>query len=569
VSRRDRARARALAGLLVAAWAGAASAQAAPGAASSTTAVDRARAAEEDAMFGAARAAEEDAMFGAAPVATSTGATSAVGGAAPLGGSTAVGDAGEADALLGTTAQATIDARMRDAYDKLTIGGFLWLLGSAALTPDATAGTGELSSPSFADVYLDVRPVDRIRGYVRGRLRFDVTQRDGDYTAFGTPVQPVSVLLDQAWIKTDIAETVFLTLGREKIRWGATRFFLPTDFVNTTRLDAVGGVLLFDQRVGVGVVKAHLPIESLGWNFYAIAGIEGARRPDEVAALARAEFLLGETELALSFGARKGNATRLGLSLSSGLSIFELRFDAALEHALPGNFVRGQCDVASGQLGEVYSRADEWVPRVAGGIETSIALGDDDTLILGGEYFYNHAGYGDDAIYPCLLQPNVNGFTPFLLGKHYTGLYAVVDRPLRFENVTLTASALANLSDQSGLARFDYRVRVLSFLSVNAWVAGYFGATGSEFRFGYKQAGNTTLAAAIGNADLLATLPPEQLGLLFPGVDPAQLAQLSAQLQGARDLPAAQRAQLAELTRRGLDISPRTFELGVGARVDF
>ena len=54
-----------------------------------------------------------------------------------------------------------------------------------------------------------------------------------------------------------------------------------------------------------------------------------------------------------------------------------------------------------------------------------------------------------------------------------------------------------------------------------------------------------------------------------PGVDPAQLAQLSAQLQGARDLPAAQRTQLAELTRRGLDISPRTFELGVGARVDF
>ena len=53
-------------------------------------------------------------------------------------------------------------------------------------------------------------------------------------------------------------------------------------------------------RLGVSLIKLHLPIESLGWNFYVIGNFEGVDQPKQIGGAFRAEFVYGPAELGLS-----------------------------------------------------------------------------------------------------------------------------------------------------------------------------------------------------------------------------------------------------------------------------
>lgn len=484
-------------------------------------------------------AAREAEMFGAEPAATTAStATAAAEGASDRstrdeqmfgGGPSSVPD----DPLAPTRDAASVSALLEEAYDKLAIGGLLFLQADAALSDygdAAPAVMGQpagrdglataLGSPSFFDVYFDARPSEQVRAYVRGRLNFDASAVGGGKVAFGRVLDPYSVALDQAWLKFDLFESLFVTVGREKVKFGVGRLWNPTDFVNQERLDALAGVTVFDRRLGVGVLKLHVPVESLGWNFYAIGTLDGADALDEPGAILRAEFLLGTTEVALSGSARKNNPQRLGLSVSSAVWWFDVKAEAALSFDSSELSLRGPCNAAQAaselvpgattlpaSLGEVFDRSDEVVPQILAGAEIGIPFGDDDTFYLGGEYFYNHAGYADESYYGCLIarpiiaatlgiagpQPQ---FTPFYLGQHYVGAYAFVQAPGRWDDSSFFLSALANMSDTTGVVRFDYRHRALTFLNVNAYVSGRLGGKGGEYRFNFRLPGTVAAAAA-------------------------------------------------------------------------
>ena len=72
--------------------------------------------------------------------------------------------------------------------------------------------------------------------------------------------------------KLDVYRTLFITVGQQPIRWGEGRFWNPTDLLNQQARDPLA---IFDERLGVGLVKLHLPIEALAWNLYAVANLEG------------------------------------------------------------------------------------------------------------------------------------------------------------------------------------------------------------------------------------------------------------------------------------------------------
>ena len=186
-------------------------------------------------------------------------------------------------------------------------------------TPDEWA----LSAPSLLDVFLDARPNDRVRGFVLGRMFFDPTLRPG-----GAPPATVqagvsqstggsmgsadlnslfarrrragrTALLDQMWLRFDVARTVFVTAGKQHVRWGTGRFWSPTDFLHVRRRDPLA---VFDARTGTTMVKLHMPWEAQGWNFYAYGLLEDAgahphRRTDRGAG--RAEIVFGTTEVGL------------------------------------------------------------------------------------------------------------------------------------------------------------------------------------------------------------------------------------------------------------------------------
>jgi hypothetical protein len=119
----------------------------------------------------------------------------------------------------------------------------------------------------------------------------------------------------------------------------------------------------------------------------------------------------------------------------------------------------------------------------SGGLNTTIVLGENNNLILGGEYFYNSYGYDSASVYPLLFAQGA--FQPFYTGKHYGAIYATFTSPtLLGESASLVLSNLANLSDRSLISRLDYLKRVLSYLYLEAFADLHYGRRGGEFRLG-------------------------------------------------------------------------------------
>lgn len=374
---------------------------------------------------------------------------------------------------------------------RVTIGGRLYLRLNAAIPDDPAPEEVTLSSPNFLDLYVDARPNDRVRGYVQGRLSQSLTTQEGDTDAFGNPVEPTKVVLDQMWLNFDVGRKVFLTLGRQRVKWGAGRFWNPTDFLQPARLDPLA---FFDERTGVGLVKVHIPFEKTGTNLYAFADIEGANAIDQVGAAWRLEQVVGTTEVAVSGAVGKDRPTRLGAQVSTAVWIFDLKAEAAITRGLSTNFYEGAFDwgpldedgaasFLTIETPDAYTREDEWIPQVVAGLEFPIRYNDEDSVTIGAEYFYNDAGYDDASLYPWLVFNDA--FTPFYIGRHYAGAYVYLPGPGRWDDHTFTASTIGNLSDKSFTSRLDYSVRALTFLSVNAYVAGHYGQIG-ELRLGLE-----------------------------------------------------------------------------------
>lgn len=381
-----------------------------------------------------------------------------------------------------------LEGRLLQADDPLTLGGRMYLRLDYNVFDEGGPEEQPLSSPNLVDLFLDVRPNDRLRAFVQGRLRYTPTLSDCDptaedcglstFAAFGNQ-RRTDVALDQLWVNFDVGRTVFVTAGRQRIKWGTGRFWNPTDFLNQQTLDPLA---IFDERPGSDLVKAHLPIESLGWNLYAVANLDGATSPEEVGGAARAEVLLGTTELALSAGARKDTPLRLGADVSTAIWLFDVRVEGAVSHDVKAAFYEGDFDLGSGTFPTQVDRSDDWIAQVVAGTEVEIGYSDTDSFFLGAEYFFNDAGYENADLYPWLLANGAFNF--FYVGRHYAAAYALLPSPGDWNDWTFTVSGLSNLSDRSVLARGDIRVQALTYLSVNTYASVHTGERG-EFRLGF------------------------------------------------------------------------------------
>lgn len=414
---------------------------------------------------------------------------------------------------------AAMDEALEQAEDRLVMGGFLFMQGNYSINESDDSADWTLRAPQLFDLFLDARPNPRLRTYIRGRLLYDFTTKEPTQTLLGESETPeaqdlrslggtpskTTVQLDQLWVKFDIDRTVYVTIGRQRIRWGSGRFWNPTDFLNASQIDPLA---LFDARLGVDLVKLHLPVESLGWNFYAFGILGDSTNLGDVGGALRGEFVFGTNEVSLSFSARRQtfqgpsalppiyapqgewpNTTvplRMGIDYSGALGPFDVRAEGALTKGLGQPFFTG--DLRIQDLGDLAfpqdrSREDEWLAQAVVGAEIAIKYNDEDSFFLGAEYFYNQWGYEDPELYLWLLLQG--GFRPLYLGRHYGGVGAILPSPGSWNDSTFSLSALGNFSDLSFLSRLDYSVRVLTDMSVNVFATKYFGREG-EFKFKIK-----------------------------------------------------------------------------------
>jgi hypothetical protein len=386
----------------------------------------------------------------------------------------------------------------------LSIGGVLYLRSNVSAREHAPPSQWTYSVPTLTDVYLDARPTERVRGFVLGRMQFDPTISSGGTTSpvagltTGAPPSNPQVLLDQLWLRFDAARRAFFTVGRQHVKWGVGRFWSPTDYLHAVKRDPLA---VFDERTGTTMARVDLPWEERGWNLSAMAifeplvtratspfltsasgtsqvtdgsGGSGSNALGTVGAGARAEVVLGSWELGIDGVVQRGIRPRFGVDASGGIWELDLRGELALRTSSDVPLYRG--GVASFST---FEPRDRWIQAV-GGVEWSHKYSDEDLFTVGLEYYYNSNGYTDTAVYPVLLA--ANAFTPFYLGRHYLGAYLSLPRPGSWDLHTITLSTLWNLSDESGVARLDWTVTLLTYLQLELYAQGHLGALGGEFR---------------------------------------------------------------------------------------
>lgn len=377
--------------------------------------------------------------------------------------------------------------------DPLAVGGTLYLRFFATGREGDRPGEVPLSAPALVDGYLDVRPSERVRGMLLARMRYDPVASPGAFPLAGVPgaAAPLSrpnpsVDLDQLWIRFDLARTAFLTVGKQHLRWGASRFWNPTDFLSPQPKDALA---VFDPRLGANMVKLHLPWESRGWNFYALGLLDNAGPADRLGKLggaARAEVVLGKSELGAGAVLVGGRRPRYGLDFSSALGPLDVYGELALRSGADFTLwrVEGQLDPAA-PLSASFEPFSPAGPQLlgSGGATFSFHYTEQHTATAGAEYFFNPAGADTPLLYPWLLFRGQ--FQPFYAGRHYLGAYLLAaGLPGGLDDVGITVSNLGNLTDLSFVSRLDLFARALTYLSVEAYAAVHYGRRGGELRFG-------------------------------------------------------------------------------------
>jgi hypothetical protein len=416
--------------------------------------------------------------------------------------------------------------------DPLKIGGQIYLRAQTTASRGQNIGDWAFSSPSLLDVYLDARPNDRVRGFVQGRMLYDPTlpasasdsESIGTVSATGStsgsqslsslfeqPTRGPTVALDQLWLNFDVAHTVFVTAGKQHVRWGTGHFWTPTDFLHLTPRNPLD---VFDARTGTTMLKLHLPIESRAWNFYGYLLTESNTSTPtlgSVAAAGRAEFVFGPSELGLGAVAQRDHKAKLASDLSFGIGDFDFYGELGLRSggeidrvsydpnavapvaATPPSY-QSPDDAARAALEQVVDayypvyRSEGYKAQVVAGASYARKYNDNDMFTIGGEYFYNGLGYASPSAYPGLVLPHSTSLNDsanfFYLGRHYAALYISFPAPYSLDNHTFTLSTLGNLSDRSFITRFDYSLIALTHVRFEAFVSAHYGNENGEFRFG-------------------------------------------------------------------------------------
>jgi hypothetical protein len=414
----------------------------------------------------------------------------------------------------------------------LQIGGQLYLRMQSTASHTAP-GLWSLSAPSLLDMYADARPNPRVRGFVLGRMSFDPTLPPGvstgtnvaaggsqtgtgvptGFSSFSTTRGPV-VLLDQMWIRFDVLEHVFVTAGKQHVRWGTGRFWQPTDYLHALRRNPLD---VFDSRGGTTMLKLNVPWEEKAWNFYGFAVAENPNAPtptlDKVAGAFRVEGVVAGVEVGADtyLGGGQGKA-RYGFDMSTGIYDFDVYADVGIRPGSDFFVYFPQQNVASG--------FDGYQTQAVGGVNYSRKYNDNDMWTAGVEYFYNHAGYENGHVYPqafeFALSQQPQPLNPFLLfpffyiGRHYGAVYITLPAPYSWNYTTFTLSTLGNFSDGSFVTRLDYSLTFLTHMSLEAFVDVHYGNLGGEFRFEVP----AELVARIPGAPAsLTSYPISDLGL--------------------------------------------------------
>jgi hypothetical protein len=328
--------------------------------------------------------------------------------------------------------------------DRAEIGGRLRVEGVLTQLREQAFRNATFKSGSGAELYLDAKAADGVRALLRARVEqaVDTSASDGEKKS-KSPL----FAIDEAKVQANFRKILFVTAGRQKMKFGAAKFFNPTDFPNRQRRDPFA---LEDRRPGVDGLKLHLPLGTT--NLYAMALPSESGVVGETAGYGRAEFAFPAGELSVSTLTERNQEIKAGADIS--LALGDLDF-----------------------YGEVAADGHE---SYAGGFTWDVKLSDSDAMTLGAEYFRNGIGFTDSADYLAALRLGTH--QPLELGREYAALSAYLAKPRWMKDATFVVSYLENLSDRSRVVVPQVLYAVTPDLTASLRLALPSGEAEGEFR---------------------------------------------------------------------------------------
>ncbi len=403
----------------------------------------------------------------------------------------------------------TLERQAKALMDTMQIGGRLEVLANTSQAENQRFQEGSFTPTKTADIYFDTRPGDELRVFLRTRLSEQETRITNTTTGDVTRLTTIRQDLDELWFKWDLARSVFITYGKQHLKWGSGQIWNPTDF---TAREVRDPFALFDRRLGQNLLKIHIPNEKMGFNYYAVVQFDDAERNEDIGLALRGEFaFLGMGELALTAQARSDAPQRLGVDVSSALGPIDVNVEAAFTKRQKRTFYRGgilEDEVIV--LPTPYQDEDKTFKQIASGVRYAVKYSDDDSIYFGAEYFYNELGYDDRfaELYSLFTNQSQNLYA----GRRYASGYIRLPTPGDWNKTSFYLTGLGNLTDKTSIGRLTGTWLVANYATFEAYVQRCFGEYGElclKLPENLKEFGSTAgLDPSLQQA--LALLPTEK-----------------------------------------------------------
>lgn len=334
--------------------------------------------------------------------------------------------------------------------DRLKMGGYLQAEWQGLLLENSTQ-KDFITNPMTLELYLDAQLKNDVRAFFKGRLINDASIDESVPSFYsGLPQKQTTSYLDEMKISFNSNRKIFWTIGRQKIKWGASKFWNPTDFLNLQKRDFLRQD---DLRTGVSMVKAHMPWKDA--NFYLIGVSEGARESSQNGLAGRFEIPFNTAEWSMSTYSRKGQTTKVGSDISFAVKDFDVYLEGA------------QTDQSTEK-------------SASGGLNYEFKYSDEDTASVGLEGFWQENGTDDKSSYLGLITSN--RFVPFNIAKSYTLASLYLLKPGSWNDSTILVYAIQNNNDRSQYYRVTWIYSGMSDLVWTVALGGRTGETGSEMK---------------------------------------------------------------------------------------
>lgn len=310
-------------------------------------------------------------------------------------------------------------------------------------------------------------------------------------------------------------DALFFSFGKQPLRLGVGRFFQPADdLVSLSEIDVSDPEA---EREGPLAFTALWPIpRTLSSVAFWTVFPKGAQKPEDMMYAAKAKHFFGDTELALAAAYKYDAPPSAFLMLNSGLWDLNVFGEAQLKYGSERTFLESDeaTPLTIPLFGSSAFEAVEYPDRFFASATLGASYMNQETnLTVMAQYLFNGEAQTEatvaEAVTHFTLQSELQEASLFTdpvafaldtlrWSRHYAAASVSLGELFGIEDLSISLTAMANLSDLSGFAMPQLSYRFFEYLSASLSARVTFGEEGDEFTMGLTGPGKPSASVSLG-----------------------------------------------------------------------